>query len=112
MQRATNNKYGARKTRIDGILFDSQAEANRWCELRLLERVGAICGLERQKKYTLIPKSDYGSEIGYIADFVYSENGITVVEDVKSKATATPLYRLKKRLMAEIHGIEIREVGV
>ena len=107
-----NNKYGARKTVVDGMVFDSKAEANRYCELRLLERSGVICGLERQRKYPLIYKSAYGGEISYIADFVYCENGETVVEDVKSKATATPLYKLKKRLMAEIHGIIIREVGI
>ena len=112
MRLASSNKYGARKTVVDGIVFDSKAEANRWCELRVLERCGVISGLERQRKYPLIRKSRYGGEICYVADFVYRENGETVVEDVKSKATATPLYRLKKRLMAEIHGIEIREVGL
>ncbi len=112
MRIPTSNKYGARKTVIDGMVFDSKAEANRWCELKIMERCGAISNLERQRKYPLINKSRYGGEICYIADFVYRENGATVVEDVKSKATATPLYKLKKRLMAEIHGIEIREVGI
>lgn len=104
------NKYRALKTRIDGITFDSQLEAKRYAQLRLLERGGAISCLQYQVPYTLIAKSKYGREIKYVADFVYQENGKEVVEDTKSKATKTPLYRLKKRLMAEKYGIEIREI--
>lgn len=107
-----HNKYRARRTTVDGIVFDSRAEASRYCELKLLERCGAISDLERQRKYVLVPKSKHGRALYYIADFVYTQDGETVVEDVKSKATATPVYKLKKRLMAEIHGIEIQEVGL
>lgn len=112
MRKQSCNKYGAKKTVMDGILFDSKAEAKRYAELKLLERCGVICNLERQRKYVIVRKSRYGRELFYVADFVYEENGKRVVEDVKSKATATPVYRLKKRLMAEIHGIEIKEVGL
>jgi hypothetical protein len=45
----------------------------------------------------------------YVADFVYDEDGATIVEDFKSPASRTPLYRLKKRLMWAVHGIDIRE---
>lgn len=40
----------------------------------------------------------------------YTEDGKKVVEDTKSEATKTPLYRLKKRLLAERYGIKIKEV--
>ena len=53
-------------------------------------------------------KSKYGRSIKYVADFVYSRNGLTVVED--AKGVRTPVYRLKKRMMAEKYGIQIREV--
>lgn len=107
-----NNKYRAVKTVVDGIVFDSRAEANRYSELRILERCGAITDLTRQRKYILVPKSAYGRALYYVADFTYTQDGETVVEDVKSKATVTPLYKLKKRLMAEIYGIVIREIGI
>ena len=42
-----------------------------------------------------------------MADFVYLENGQLVVEDVKG--VRTPVYKLKKRLMAERFGIEVKE---
>ena len=51
----SRSKYGAKKVTVDGITFDSKKEANRWCELRLMERAGVITGLERQVKFVLIP---------------------------------------------------------
>ena len=89
--------------------FDSKKEHNRWKELKLLERAGAINNLKRQVKFVLIEKSQYGRERAYICDFAYWENGKYVVEDVKSNITKTPLYRFKKRLMAEYYGIVILE---
>ena len=76
-------------------------------ELKLLERAGVIKDLRRQVPYILINKSSYGRAIKYVADFVYLENGQLVVEDVKG--VRTPVYKLKKRLMAEIYGIEVKE---
>ena len=106
-------KYHAKKTELDGITFDSKKEANRYAELKLLERSGAIHNLRRQVRYELIPaqKKD-GKTIErachYIADFVYEENGKTVVEDVKGFRTKE--YVLKRKLMLRVHGIEVREV--
>ena len=104
------NKYHNAKFTADGYTWDSNKEYNRWCELKLLERSGLITALERQKEFILIDKSAYGQKIVYRADFVYEENGKTVVEDVKSEATKTPLYKLKKRLLAEKYGIKIVEI--
>ena len=50
-------------------------------------------------------------EIAYVADFVYEENGAKVVEDVKSPITRkNPIYKLKKKMMMYVHGIEVKEV--
>lgn len=103
-------KYKNQKCCLDGIIFDSKKEAQRYAELNLLQKAHQISELKCQVPFTLIPKSQYGREIKYIADFTYIKDGELIVEDVKSKATKTPLYRLKKRLMAEVHNIEIREV--
>lgn len=46
----------------------------------------------------------------YVADFVYTLNGTTVVEDAKSPAMRTPEYVIKRKLMLYIHGIHIKEV--
>ena len=101
------NKYHAQKTEVDGIVFDSKKEANRYCELKLLEKAKAIQDLRCQVAFPLVKKSEFGKEIKYVADFVYYDNGHLVVED--TKGYRTDVYKLKKRLMAEYYGIKIKE---
>jgi hypothetical protein len=103
------SKYHNRKTEVDGYLFDSMAEARRYKELKLLELSGRIRSLELQPRYPLvINKSDVGT---YIGDFLYldCETGQKVLEDVKG--IRTTVYRLKKRLIKAIYGIDIVEVS-
>ena len=114
------SKYRNQKTYLDGIIFDSKKEAQRWAELRLMEKAGEITNLQRQMKFELVPaiKGEMGGlrqrAISYIADFEYYErkgnDWIRVVEDVKSPATKTQVYKIKKKLMLWRHGIEIREI--
>ena len=109
------SKYGNRRTEVDGIVFDSAAEARRWRELRLLERAGRISGLRRQVPYVfLVHTTGTAPECGedkrqmrYVADFVYLEGGREVVEDVKGYRTAE--YKRKRRLMRNVYGVDIRE---
>ena len=122
-------KYGNTKITVDGIQFDSKREAARYQELKLLERAGVISFLQRQTKFQLIPNQYAPSnetytkgprkgqrkpgkllehECSYIADFCYIKNGETVVED--AKGYRTEVYRIKKKLMLERYGIQIREV--
>jgi hypothetical protein len=102
------NKYGNVKTvTSDGIKHDSKKEADRWCELLLLQRAGVIKDLKRQVKFELLPKQDGERAVYYIADFVYMENGKKVVEDVKG--CRTEVYKLKKKMMLYVYGIRIKE---
>ena len=101
-------KYHAQRTEIDGVKFASKKEANRYLQLKAFERVGLIKDLKLQVPYQIIPKSKYGRAIKYVADFVYYEDGQKVVEDVKG--FKTDVYKLKKRLMAEVYGIEVKEI--
>lgn len=101
------NKYRAKRTEMDGIMFDSAAEARRYRELRLLERAGMVSDLELQPLY---PIAVNGRRVAmYRADFRYKDNdGRQVVEDVKG--IRTPVYRLKKKLVEALYDIEITEV--
>lgn len=107
-------KYGNVKTEVNGVVYDSKKEAQRAMELEQLEKAGVIKNLERQKKYVLQPKFMLAGhtvrEITYVADFVYEEDGKVVVEDVKGPATrSNPVYKIKKKMMMYVHGIEIKE---
>lgn len=118
------NKYGSRKVVKDGITFDSVKEYRRWCELLLLARAGKIKNLSRQVEYELIPAQYEPDTVGarggvkrgkllerkvsYVADFVYTQDGNTVVEDTKGFKTKD--YIIKRKLMLYRYGIRIREV--
>lgn len=102
------SKYKAKRTTVDGISFASRKEAQRYIELKLMERAGSISDLQLQVPYVLLPKTSHGRAVKYIADFVYNEGGRQVVEDVKGYKT--DVYKLKKRMMQELLGIEIVEV--
>lgn len=118
------NKYRNQKNEVDGIVFDSKKEAKRFQELRLLEKAGAIQNLKTQVEFELIPAQRGPDTIGkrggvkkgklierkcsYRADFVYQENGKTVVEDTKGMRTKD--YIIKRKLLLYVHGIRIKEV--
>lgn len=102
------NKYKNKPTVIDGIRFDSQKEGLRYNHLKLLVRAGEITNLELQPKYKLTVN---GKNCGfYKGDFRYTENGLTILEDVKSPATKTAVYNLKKKLVKAIYDVDIQEV--
>ena len=68
------SKYNAKKTIVDGITFDSKHEADRYCELKLLLRAGAITDLRLQVPFELQPAFTVNGKkkidrYHYIADF-------------------------------------------
>ena len=98
-------KYHNKKTFIDGIKFDSKLEAERYAQLKMMERAGIIRNLELQPEYELIPsfKKDGKTwrKTVYKADFRYilCEDDKTIIEDVKgSTAVITDVFRLKQKL--------------
>jgi len=107
-------KYGNQKVTDQGITFDSKAEHKRWVYLSTLAKAGEISELRLQVPFELIPaipKPRGGKErpTFYLADFVYLDKaGQQVVEDVKG--AVTPEFRLKRKLMLWVHGIEVKEV--
>ena len=76
------NKFNAVSVIFDGIRFDSKAEMQRYGDLRLLELTGQISALK------VHPTLELYAGVKYKPDFMYIENGVMVVEDVKSKPTA------------------------
>ena len=108
-------------TLIDGtvVTFDSKREQARYGELALMQKAGEISDLQYQVRYDLIPaqERDDGTKergIYYVADFVYSKDGKTVVEDSKGyrnpKSATYGEFVIKRKLMLWIHGITVKEV--
>lgn len=119
------SKYRNEKVKVNGLVFDSQKEYRRYLQLGMMQKTGIISDLERQVSYTLVDtiwqpvigkkgqplkrQKCVQKSITYVADFRYKdENGNTVVEDVKGMLTE--VYRIKKKLLRSLFGIEIKEV--
>lgn len=100
------SKYRSQPVIVDGVRFDSKAEARRWATLQLLERAGVISSLKRQVSFPF--ELDGQVIFKWIADHVYDERGVTVIEDVKGFATKE--YKLKKKLIEAMYKISILEV--
>lgn len=94
------NKYKNTKIVVDNIKFDSVLEANRYQELKLLQRAKQISNLRLQVPFLLQEgfkkNGKTHRKIEYIADFVYEENGQTIVEDTKGMKTET--FKIKQKL--------------
>lgn len=113
-------KYANVPTDVDGVHFDSRAEARRWLDLQHLERAGEVRNIERQVRYVLVPSQRRPSggverEKAYVADFRYERrmrddgaSWVTVVEDVKGAEPA--VWSLKRALMLHVHGVEVQVV--
>lgn len=133
MRNTGSSKYLSKKIEIDGILFDSKKEANRYLFLKGQHRQGIIRDLRMQVPYVLIPaqyeerieytpkkkkeklvKKLVERQVTYVADFVYKRscNGEVVVEDVKGykRGTAYSVFVIKRKLMLERYGIKIVEI--
>lgn len=105
-------KYKNQKIIVNEIKFDSKKEAKRYQELLLTQKAGLITDLKRQVPYILVPAFNLNKKryrnMSYIADFTYKQNGKEIVED--TKGYRTEVYKIKKKLMAYIYQIEIKEV--
>ena len=105
-------KYRNVRATIDGITFDSRAEAHRWGELTLLQRAGHISDLKRQVGFTLAPAVRLGTRmkpaLKLIVDFQYLDEhtGKLVLED--TKGVVTEAWRIKVHLLKDKYGMEVR----
>lgn len=110
-RRRRGSKFGAIKTTVDGFTFDSKKEASRYIVLRDMQKRGEISDLELQVRFELSITGIDGTKhkiADYIADFCYDlRDGTPIVEDVKG--VLTDVYKLKRKLMLAIYGVQILE---
>lgn len=114
------SKYKNQKTELNGISFASKKEAKRFYELLIMKSQCLIRNLKLQPNFTLqesyiTPDGKRVRAIRYVADFSYDKltgdnQWEFVVEDVKSRATRTPMYNAKKKMMLHKYGITVQEV--
>ncbi len=113
---ARRSKYNAKKKVVDGHLFHSTKEAERYCELKLFLKAGLIRNLVLQPRFLLqdefFDKNGVKhKKIEYVADFLYiDKQGRNIVEDVKG--VLTDVYKIKKKMFLKIYDekYEFREI--
>ena len=121
-EKPKKSKYKSKKittTLYDGTeyTFDSKKEYERYTQLEIMQLAGEISDLKLQVPYLLIPKQKLSTgkterKCEYVADFVYTQDGKTVVEDVKGYRAggAYAIFSIKRKLMKYFHDIEVVEV--
>jgi len=102
------NKFKAQRTLVDGICFDSKAEASYYAHLKLRERAGEVTDVELQRPYALTVNGVLVAT--YRADFVFWDNLARRRRVIDVKGVSTPVLRLKQKLMRACHGITIEVV--
>ncbi len=106
-EKVAANKFRNEPKTVDGIRFASKLEANRYLQLKMMKAGGLITDFVTQKTYYLEVNGMHICR--YIADFEINwADGRVTVED--TKGVETPEFKLKKKLMLAIHGIEIELV--
>lgn len=102
------SKYGAKRTLLDGICFDSEAEASYYAALKIRERAGEVCDIEMQRPYCLTVNGILVAT--YRADFVFWDVALRRRRVIDVKGVETPVFRLKQKLMRACHGVDIEVV--
>lgn len=96
---------GAQKINTPDGKFDSKAEYERWCDLKLLQLGGKIFNLRRQVAY---PIEINGIHVCvWIADYVYTDfqTGKEIAEDLKG--ISTDVFKLKRKMVEAYYGFKI-----
>lgn len=97
------NKYGAKATVVDGIRFDSQAEARYYSRLRLRQQAGEVLFFLRQAPFHLPGKTKY------VVDFLeFHTDGSVHVIDVKGMETQ--VFKIKKRQVEDLYPVTVEVV--
>jgi hypothetical protein len=109
------SKYHNKKVLYDDIWFDSMRERDRYIQLKLMEKANMIHDLKLQVPFILQDEFELNGEkikpIIYKADFTYYDRADNyIVEDVKSEATKTKVYEIKKKMLMSRYEIKISEV--
>lgn len=111
------NKYGNKKVREDGHLFDSKSEYRRYCSLKLQEQQGLIHNLKVHPSFTFTYDGrpvayESGRKVTIELDFSYSKEGAGVIyEDVKGRDTL--LSKVKRAFFearyypAKVHLVQV-----
>jgi hypothetical protein len=106
------SKYSNNRVKVDGLLFDSQLEANYYSNLKLLHKAGVIKGYCRQPEFILTEgMPEYNVEpMKYRPDFIVFNLDDTF-EIIDTKGFLTDVYKNKKKVFIEKYpDLRVKEI--
>jgi hypothetical protein len=100
-------KYHNRKTTIDNIKFDSNAEAVMYQDLSMMQRCREISDLKLQVPFVLVEgykdlKGKKVRDIVYIADFTFYDEDQKRFRVLDCKGVRTAVFILKEKIFNKI----------
>lgn len=94
------NKYRSKACKIDGITFQSTAEANYYYKLKMLVKAKKIAGFCLQPRFVITEGDNNTRCVEYVADFIeFHNDGTYRIVDVKG--VQTPVFKLKMKSLHE-----------
>ena len=105
MRIKARSKYHAKRVHLDGYLFDSQAEAKRYAELKLLERAGEISRLKVHPRTRVEINGTHICDVE--ADFGFYDEVKEITRYIDVKGMDLALSRLKRKLVKALYAMEI-----
>lgn len=103
-----NNKYRNTPVVVDGVRFQSKREAEYYAELKLREKAGEVYEVEMQRPFAIVINGQLVCT--YKSDFHFYDAIAERRRVVDTKGYATPEFKLKKKLMKAVLGLEIEVV--
>ena len=103
------SKYGATKTMVDGLLFDSKREAAYYSELKIREKAGEVTGVEMQRPFALLGSNGMLMAT-FKADFCFWDNTAGRFRCIDVKGFDTPVGKLTRKMMKGLLGIDVEIV--
>ncbi|MCY8729440.1 DUF1064 domain-containing protein [Bacillus inaquosorum] len=109
------NKYGARKTQVDSITFDSRAEAKYYEQLKWLKVSKQIKDFKLQPRFLLQEAFKKNGKIfrkiEYIADFeVHNLDGSIEIIDIKGVETKE--FAIKRKLYERLYDTPLKVLAL
>ena len=107
-EKPKRSKYGAKRMCVDGVWFDSIAEAKFYGTLQMRKRAGEVGSILRQPEFPLIVN---GILVGkYKGDFTYFDRIEKRDRTVDVKGVDTPLSKWKRKHVKAQYGIDVEIV--
>lgn len=108
VKKEKTSKYRNKKTKVDGVYFDSVKESDYFKVLQIWLKFGEILGFARQPEFLLQNGTEDMKPIIYKPDFIVIYKDHTEIIDVKGMLT--DVYKIKKKMfMARYPGLKIVE---